>query len=143
MDGEADRLERAEIVKREETIGLLIEALQAEISVIGEKNVALLTAVEELCSSLHGMSVILCKSAKDRTAMAVTLHQVCELCRNHNLHFSQFREMLALMREQGVRRDNVIKNTGRHLFAFDEDQVMCHLPSLLRPPGGTYGKNDT
>ncbi|EGD80041.1 hypothetical protein PTSG_10315 [Salpingoeca rosetta] len=143
LDGEGEQLQRAQIAKREETIGQLLDGLEAELSTTGEKNIALLTAVEELTNMLHGITVASCKSAKDRTAMLVTLHQACQLVRHHHLHFSQFREMLKQMRTHGVRRENVVKNTGKSVFAFDKDQVENHLPSLLRPPDKTYGKNVT
>eukprot|EP00043_Microstomoeca_roanoka_P018319 m.195448 g.195448 ORF g.195448 m.195448 type:complete len:1343 (-) comp16802_c16_seq2:279-4307(-) len=140
LDGEADALQRAEVTKREEILGNLENALEAELNLAAEKNLSLLTAAQELCAALHGLTVVSCKSAKDRTAMLVTLYQTCELVRHHNLNFSMFRQMLKQMRTFGVRRDNVIKNTGKDLYAFSEAQV-AHLPSLLQPPEGTYGKN--
>ncbi|EDQ91073.1 uncharacterized protein MONBRDRAFT_23984 [Monosiga brevicollis MX1] len=156
---------------KEERIRELQTRIAAAVTRSGIKNSALLHLVAELGDLLHGLQFISCKSAKDRTAMFATAQAAETLVRHHGMPFNQLRVSLDVTRQSGVRRSNVTFNTGKNVFAFNDDQVkvssttcrgtcsrqhpillhaVCvvfdsqnHLPLLLRPPPGSYGKNMT
>ena len=92
----------------------------------------------DLLRDLAGSHAICCKSGKDRTAMAVTLEQTRALSRD--LRVFDERMLCKLLRAHGVRRRNLLLNTGQDKYAFNAVQVKS-LPVCYRPPAGTYTGN--
>ena len=60
-------------------------ALRSQSLLHNERNTAIITLTEQLVRALHGGRVTSCKSAKDRTSMAVTAEQVRWLVERHGL----------------------------------------------------------
>eukprot|EP00055_Hartaetosiga_balthica_P010903 m.47976 g.47976 ORF g.47976 m.47976 type:complete len:256 (-) comp7369_c0_seq4:90-857(-) len=137
------KLIEAELQRREQEISSLLGVVGGDVLSFGSKTLNLLLSMQSITKAVNGLTVISCKSGKDRTAMLVTLHQVCELVRAHNLSFVKLRDMLDQMRLSGVRMENIVKNTRKAKYAFSKEQVQDHLPILLQPPEGSYGKNIT
>ena len=118
----------------------------------------------QLSRVLNAARVTSCKSAKDRTSMAVTLEQANILVKEYNMEQSVFQQALDSMRRwgkgfacafvsiltscllflcsQGTRLQNCMKNVGHPLYAFNVIQVTA-LPRNFRPPDGTYRKLPT
>ncbi|RQM24576.1 hypothetical protein B5M09_004599 [Aphanomyces astaci] len=99
-----------------------------------KKQVNILVESSELCRRLGAGRTTCCKSGKDRTAMSVTLEfskiLVEEMGVKQGMHLCQ------TMRERGVRRTNVLVNTGKTMYAFNALQLKC-LPSCYQPPPHT------
>jgi hypothetical protein len=78
--------------------------------------------------------IVSCKSAKDRTSMDVTweeaslLHELAEV--------KDMQKVMDLFRGDGVRRSNVLDNTGKHHYAFNVLQRSV-LPDVFVPPAHT------
>lgn len=84
--------------------------------------------------------MISCKSAKDRTSAATSWETARQL---HALGVPQIQaiQLLEHIRAVGVRRGNVVKNTGKSNYAFNGVQRPL-LPTVLRPTAYTCsGKN--
>jgi hypothetical protein len=103
-----------------------------------EKCVAILALSARLCRRLHGGRVTVCKSAKDRTSMAVTLEQARLAQESHGLREADVAAVTEGMRRHGVRRANSGKNTGKEKYCFNPLQRML-LPHEYQPPAGTGG----
>ncbi|ORZ37676.1 hypothetical protein BCR44DRAFT_1429719 [Catenaria anguillulae PL171] len=80
-----------------------------------------------------------CKSAKDRSSMAVTLEQCFVLQAAHLMSPGDFEGMLTAMRACGTRIRNVEKNVGKPAYAFNALQWNI-LPRLYRPPKYTINQ---
>ncbi|RWS06693.1 hypothetical protein B4U79_02585 [Dinothrombium tinctorium] len=123
-----------------------VTALKTELWSNRAKNVRVLHLMEQITYKLNGLRFTSCKSAKDRTAMAVTLEEVRKCA--HLYDFSEirdvhlFQQMLDTLRSEGTRRENTRKNVGVAKYAFNTLRVMT-LPKLYRPPPGTYGNVQT
>lgn len=78
-----------------------------------------------------------CKSAKDRTSMAVTAEQARLLVERHGLHEAEAAELADEMRRRGVRWQNMRKNVSGGQYAFNWLQQRL-LPEIYRAPSGTY-----
>ena len=107
-----------------------------------EKNVTMLQCFDELVRGLRGGRCVSCKSAKDRTSMAVTLESTRAMVATGHLPAAQQAWITKVLRVCGVRRDNVEKNTGSPQYAFNVFQTST-LPKEYRPPKGTGGSSLT
>ncbi|EFX86646.1 hypothetical protein DAPPUDRAFT_307906 [Daphnia pulex] len=116
----------------------ILSQLQIELASNKIQNIAVHTLAEILVRKMKGLRVTCCKSAKDRTGMAVTLEQTNILTNDFDLATAEFHKSLLCMRSQGTRRENTRKNVGVNKFAFNRLQLMA-FPELYRPPPGTYG----
>ena len=74
--------------------------------------------------------------------MSVTLEQALALHHKSHMPLGWLTPLLRASRARGVRRDNVGKNVGKRAYAFNKIQART-LPTLFRPPKGTYGSSVT
>lgn len=121
--------EKNKILNQLEHLGKLIA---------GESTVSILEIYETLSRSLHAGRITSCKSAKDRTAMSVTLEQTRILCDSHGAPSSKKDLICSVMRSHGVRIVNTQKNTGKAKYCFNSIQ-RSFFPKELRNPEGTGG----
>ena len=98
---------------------------------------AIITLTEQLVRALHGGRVTSCKSAKDRTSMAVTAEQVRWLVERHGLDADEAPALVDEMRSRGCRWQNMRKNVSKGTYAFNWIQQRL-LPEIYRAPKGTY-----
>uniref|UniRef100_A0A1A7WD14 Inositol polyphosphate-4-phosphatase, type II n=1 Tax=Iconisemion striatum TaxID=60296 RepID=A0A1A7WD14_9TELE len=116
----------------------MLSALDRSLEAKKRKNVEVLWIAEMMCHKVNGIRLTSCKSAKDRTAMSVTLEQCVILREQHTLSQQHFSTALDCMRRDGCRMENVQKNIGSRKFAFSSVQLLT-FPKLYRPPDGSYG----
>lgn len=117
-----------------------LEKLVASSRQARKKRPEILQISSDLCRRIGGGRVTVCKSAKDRTGMSVTLEQGRILVQNHGLRETKKAGIVSVMRSEGVRIENALKNTGRRVFAFNALQRSL-LPEEYRCPPQTAGRN--
>ncbi|XP_014663108.1 PREDICTED: type I inositol 3,4-bisphosphate 4-phosphatase-like [Priapulus caudatus] len=120
----------------------LFNQLQTSVAQKTSKNVEILHLAAQVSRKMNGLRFTSCKSAKDRTAMSVTLEQCHILQHDFCVESQESSAVLDCMRSEGVRRKNTVKNTGCDKYAFNAFQMMT-FPRAYRPPSGTFGSNVT
>ncbi|OQR83006.1 inositol-3,4-bisphosphate 4-phosphatase [Achlya hypogyna] len=122
-----------------EHLAVLVQQAKAEY--VKKKHPEILQVAARLTRCMDGGRVVSCKSAKDRTAMSVTLEQGWILQHFYHLDAMATRRAVATMRSYGVRMDCVEKNIGKRQYAFNSLQRSM-LPEAYRCPEGTFGKGN-
>lgn len=122
-----------------ERLQLLVDRLKTNIQLSGRsKRMAILSLSSLIARSIGGGRVTCCKSAKDRTAMSITLEEANLLVLSHGLHSDERDLFTSLLRTHGVRRENARKNIGKAQYCFSALQNYM-LPHDYKCPPGTGG----
>lgn len=135
----ADTVQNIEGVDTDQILELVEKKIQqATTGWLKQMDILILTS--GLARLIGGGRVTCCKSAKDRTSMAVTLDQAILLVQNHGLAKNQQADVANLFRSFGVRRENARMNIGKAQYCFSTLQNFM-LPSEYKCPPGTGGGN--
>ena len=95
-----------------------------------DKNVELLQLGWFITRAAGGGRICMCKSAKDRTSMSVTLEQSIWLHEFSGLASDAKSSSTAVMRSHGVRRQNALKNTLKVRYKYMSLLVLFFVGSL-------------
>ena len=131
------------------------------------KNMEVLWCSAAVARTLGALRFTSCKSAKDRTAMSVTLEQRALLVEAGALqHFQESAQgskagalatttrvqtspsregrdpLLDALRRHGLRRQNCLRNVGADRYAFTKILLLV-VPREYRPPPDTYAEIET
>ncbi|VDM33228.1 unnamed protein product [Hydatigera taeniaeformis] len=115
----------------------VLSSLQYELEANKSKPVEVLRLATEVSSALNALRFTSCKSAKDRTGMAISLEQTRWLMEVEGMHKDSFSPALKCLRSTGLRLSNVEKNINVRKYSFTRFQVLA-FPKAYRPPVGTY-----
>ncbi|KAL5968611.1 Inositol polyphosphate-4-phosphatase type I A, partial [Taenia solium] len=115
----------------------VLSSLQYALETNKFKPVEVLRLATEVSSALNALRFTSCKSAKDRTGMAVSLEQTRWLMEVEGMHKDSFSPALKCLRSTGLRLSNVEKNINTRKYSFTRFQVLS-FPKAYRPPVGTY-----
>ncbi|EUB59215.1 Type I inositol-3,4-bisphosphate 4-phosphatase [Echinococcus granulosus] len=115
----------------------VLSSLQYALEANKSKSVEVLRLATEVSSALNALRFTSCKSAKDRTGMAVSLEQTRWLMEVEGMHKDSFSPALKCLRSTGLRLSNAEKNVNTRKYSFTRFQVLS-FPKAYRPPVGTY-----
>lgn len=79
-------------------VGDQLNEMEESLRKNASKNTRILHLAEDICRGLHGLRLTSCKSAKDRTAMSVTLEQCRVLKKEFHLPANNVQAVLDTMR---------------------------------------------
>lgn len=138
-----------------------MDALERAVRARASKNMEVLWWSAGVARALGSLRFTSCKSAKDRTAMSVTLEQHAllfeagALLENGGTQFSntgahtmspsrgEGRDLtLDALRRHGLRRQNCLRNVGADRYAFTKLQLLV-VPREYRPPPDTFAEIET
>ncbi|XP_054604686.2 type II inositol 3,4-bisphosphate 4-phosphatase isoform X4 [Nothobranchius furzeri] len=114
----------------------LLSALDRSLEVKKRKNVEVLWIAGTMCHKVNGIRLTSCKSAKDRTAMSVTLEQCLILREQHTLSQKHFSMALDCMRRSRLSWGQMLgcyAHSGFTISGLDPDEPPSGLQSTWLP----------